>query len=642
MAARRLLPSFIGRLFARFIIRLSISQKVILGFSLLALLIIGGCIANLLSSERVEQQLNLMTDSATPLVLQTNQLGKVLLNADRQLKTVPGIEDSHLAITTIDNFGELKNAFAEALAELKRLAGSNEELQSLISPLDSLDEDYFAQGKSLGEQQLAKLKAEEQLTDLRQQWSSLAGEISRSGVDISAVQDSVMSLMGATDDFAVSRAGQNIEQQKTALTQPLSSDAQQLLNQLVASKTAAVTANQQLHELIDFTGGTIDYAIAVLGAVDQAAHTSVTDSAAKVRAALQTGLWLSLIALAISLPLVILVTANIYLSIKRPLKELLRVQHAAVDGNLSQDVNYSSHNEFGLLANSTNALLSHIRHMLQQFTDGASQLTNVAEQTRSRSQQTHQALDAQRQQTMQVNVAMEQLGKAVEEVAQAASLSLDSVIAMGNAVTKGREQVNVSIKGSETLASHLKDASESLKAVDSSSSEIGGVLDVIKGVAEQTNLLALNAAIEAARAGEHGRGFAVVASEVRTLAQQTGESANTIKQIIDHLQQRAHATVNLMDNCQMAMAEGLQQSADTASCMNDIQQLIADVSRNSEQIASAAVEQQSSCEHIASNIRQIADFTEDSYAGVSAFAESSEHLEQLVLAQEQLVTKFQA
>lgn len=633
MAARRFTFTQFFALGRRLRVRLSLTQKVIGGFSLLGMLLLVSAAANLLYGQQVQQQLRLMTDSATPLVLQTNQLGKVLLNADRQLKSISSIDDSHLAITAIDNFVSAQTEFDAALQQLQQLAQQHESLLSLIAPLLSLDEDYFAQGKQLGEQQLAMLNASEALIAAQQQWRQL-----EHNALITELQPVVIALVAASDEFELSQAQQALQSQLTAAPSTLT----QRLNTLQQAKVQQLQAKQQRQALIDLTGGTIDYAIAVLGAVDQAAHQLVTDSATEVTQALQIGFWLTLGMLLSSLPLALWVTLNIYLSIKRPLNELLQVQNAAVAGDLSQHVAYSSHNEFGLLANSTNTLISHIRQMLQQFTDGASQLTQVSEQTRERSHSTHSALDAQRAQTQQVNTAMSQLAAAVEEVAQSAAQSLDSVIEMGAAVTKGREQVCVSMASNETLASHLREASDSLQTVDSSANDIGGVLDVIKSVAEQTNLLALNAAIEAARAGEHGRGFAVVASEVRTLAQQTGESANTIKQIIEQLQQSAHATVSLMENCQTAMAEGLQHSADTADCMRLIQQLIDGVSRNSEQIASAAVEQQSSCEHIASNVRQIAETTEDSYAGVSALAASSEHLEHLVAAQEQLVKQFRA
>lgn len=650
MALWRAVFTLPKRLLSRFIIRLSITQKVITGFVLLALLMLVSAGASLLSGWQLQQQLHIMSDEATPLVLQTNQLGKVLLNADRQLKSVPAIDDSHVVITDIDNYIALKNDFATALVQLKQLAKDNQELLSLVEPLASLDEDYFAQGELLGQQQLAYLKALNTLDELHATWRKNWDELNQQARDhgnlpveqFAALQQQVMNAFDASDEFALNRALQLLDESQQHLAHQQQALISTFVHQLQQAKSAALDAKEQRQTLIDITGGTIDYAIAVLGAVDQAAHQLVSDSAAKVHQALQLGEWLILGMLALSLLLALLVSVNIYRSIKRPLNALLQVQHAAASGDLSQNVDYQSHNEFGLLATSTNELLQHIRQMLQQFTDGAQQLTQVAEQTRRNSATTHQALDQQRQQTLQVNDAMGQLGQAVDEVAQSAAESLESVVTMGSAVERGQSQMDISIAGSKTLEGHLAEASESIKQVSNSSDEIGGVLDVIRGVAEQTNLLALNAAIEAARAGDHGRGFAVVASEVRTLAQQTAESANTIKSIIERLQSSANSTVQLMNNCHDAMATGLEQSAATATCMAEIQQLIVDVSRNSEQIASAAVEQQSSCEHIVSNTQQIGEITEQSYAGVSALADSSEHLERLVLAQQQLMQRFRA
>ena len=650
MASWRAVSSLPKRLLSRFVIRLSITQKVITGFAWLALLMLISGGVSLLSGWQLQQQLHVMSDEATPLVLQTNQLGKVLLNADRQLKSVPAVEDSHVVITDVDNFVALKQDFASALTQLKLLAHGDEELLALIEPLSSLDEDYFAQGELLAKQQLNYLNAQEQLSALHVSWREIWDQLNQQahqqggqlGESLAQLQQQMMNAFDADDEFGLNRALQTLDEPLAQLAAAPQATVNAFIAQLQPAQTALFAAKEERQALIDITGGTIDYAIAVLGAVDQAAHQLVSDSAAKVHKAVQLSVWLILGMLVLSLLLALLVSVNIYCSIKRPLNELLRVQHAAASGDLTQNVDYQSHNEFGLLASSTNELLQHIRQMLQQFTDGAQQLTQVVEETRRNSSTTHHALDEQRQQTQQVNDAIAQLGQAVNEVAQSAAESLESVVIMGTAVTKGQQQMDVSIAGSKTLEGHLVQASDSLKQVDNSSNEIGGVLDVIKGVAEQTNLLALNAAIEAARAGDHGRGFAVVASEVRTLAQQTAESANTIKAIIERLQTSANSTVQLMNNCHAAMADGLEQSAATAACMVEIQQLIDDVNRNSEQIASAAVQQQSSCEHIVSNAQQIGDITEQSYAGVSALADSSEHLERLVLAQQQLMQRFRA
>lgn len=621
--------------------RLSLTQKVMLGLLLLVLCLLFGSVTNMLASAQVRHQVATMTDKTTPLVLKANALAQVLLNADRQLKTVPGIKDEHLTITTINNFGELQQNFAAALTQLKQIAGDNEELQSLISPLDSLDEDYFAQGKTLGQQHLAQLQALTQLDALRHQWRETAVAVAAQGVDISGLQSAMLQLLEAEDDFAMSRATDAVQQARSdAAAQPAATALSELLDKMLQTQQQYIAATTELASLTELTGGSIDYATAVLGTVDQVAHERVEQGANKIHGSLELGFWLSLGLLGVSLLLALLVAVNIYRSIKRPLLELLAVQRAAVGGDITRNVAYQSHNEFGLLADSTNQLLAHIRQLLTQLNQGAAQLTQVASENRQQAGDAHQSLEQQRQQTLQVTAAMGQMGAAVQEVAQSAAASLDSVLTMEQAVNLGREQVRETIAGSHRLAAQLQQAALSLQSVDNSSQQIGSVLDVIRGVAEQTNLLALNAAIEAARAGDHGRGFAVVASEVRTLAQQTAESANTIKSIIEQLQLGAQSTVTLMQQCQQQMDADLQQSAKADASMEDIRQLIVTVSRNSEQIASAAVEQQSTTEHISANLQQIAAITENNYQGISGFVSASQHLEQLVQAQDELVQQF--
>ncbi|MDF0532862.1 methyl-accepting chemotaxis protein [Shewanella sp. A32] len=627
--------SLLGRL------RLSITQKVMLGLLLLVLCLLLGSVANIWASRQVRQQVTRMTDNATPLVLKANALAKVLLNADRQLKTVPGLKDEHLTITTINNFGELQQNFADALAALKQIAGDSEELQSLIAPLDNLDEDYFKQGKALGQQHLAQLQTQQKMDELRHQWREASVAAAGQGGAVSQLQSLMLQILEANDDFALSRTRDAIQQVPNTVTEqsPLTALAA-LLMQMQQTQQQYVTASNEVASLTDMTGGNIDYATAVLGAVDEAAHARVTQGAVQVHNALALGFWLSLGLLGFSLLLALVIAVNTYRSIKRPLAELLTVQRAAVAGDVTRNVEYQSHNEFGLLADSTNQLLAHIRQLLTQLNDGAGQLKQVATENRHQAGEAHAALDRQRQQTLQVTAAMTQMGGAVQDVAQSASASLESVLTMEQAVNVGRERVKETIAGSRILAQHLHQAANSLATVDSSSQQIGGVLDVIRGVAEQTNLLALNAAIEAARAGEHGRGFAVVASEVRVLAQQTAESANIIKNIIEQLQLGAHNTVSMMQLCQQQMDTDLQQSAKAEASMEAIRQLIATVTGNSQQIASAAVEQQSTTEHITDNLQQIAAITEENYHGISAFVSASQYLEQLVQAQNARVQRF--
>ncbi|WP_115717671.1 methyl-accepting chemotaxis protein [Gallaecimonas mangrovi] len=619
----------------RLVPKLSITQKVMLGFLLLVLCLLVSSLVTLFSGQQVRTQTTAMTTKATPLVLATSQLSVILLNADRQLRAVPGSQDPHLAITTLNNFADLKANFHQALDKLKSLAKDSPDILSLLEPLATMDQDYFDVGQQLGQKQQQLLATQAAIKQSRSDWSEALHQ-SASGHEV-ALQQTMDDVLASSDSFALNK----YQAALTPLLQGASTALSATAQKLMAEKAQLLTLQEDVTNLADQTSSTIDYATAVMGTVDQTAHDRVDSGANTVNSALNLSFYLTLLTLAISLLLAAVVSWSIYRSIKRPLAELLSVQHDAAQGNISREVVYQSHNEFGLLSSSTNQLLAHLRQLIGQLHDGSRQLSEVSELNREQSQATRQALECQRQQTLQVTTAMTEMEKAVQEVAQSSAETLSRVMDMDAAVSRGRTQVDGSMQASHQLATRLDNTSQAIQQVENYSQQIGSVLDVIQGVAEQTNLLALNAAIEAARAGDHGRGFAVVASEVRHLAQQTSASAKTIHGMIENLQKSTAQAVQLMQDSQQQMQQGLEQNQLAATAMDDISKLIQDVSGNSEQIATAAAQQQATAEDIANNLNQIADITEQNHQGVAAFTDSSQRIEALLQAQDALVSQFQ-
>ena len=174
----------------------------------------------------------------------------------------------------------------------------------------------------------------------------------------------------------------------------------------------------------------------------------------------------------------------------------------------------------------------------------------------------------------------------------------------------------------------------------SSHSQIGSILDVIRGIAEQTNLLALNAAIEAARAGEQGRGFAVVADEVRVLAQKTTQSTSEIETMISNLQSSSKTASNVIESCMSDMDMSVQQASSANSAMEEIQALILEISHMSTHISQAAAEQSETSGDIARNIEDINHIADKSYQAMSSIAEASQNLTILANQQGDLVHQF--
>ena len=204
----------------------------------------------------------------------------------------------------------------------------------------------------------------------------------------------------------------------------------------------------------------------------------------------------------------------------------------------------------------------------------------------------------------------------------------------------GRKVMAGNITTTHQLAGKLQQTGKVIGDVSSMSSQIGNILDVIRGIAEQTNLLALNAAIEAARAGEQGRGFAVVADEVRSLAGRTAQSTSEIQTMIENLQQGVARAVTVMQECSREMDSCVDQSSHANNAMEEVQGIVVLISDMSSQIASAAEQQQATSADIATNLNRISDISDLNYQGIERVAETSQQLDSLAEQQESLVKRF--
>ncbi|MEF1230812.1 methyl-accepting chemotaxis protein, partial [Vibrio fortis] len=199
------------------------------------------------------------------------------------------------------------------------------------------------------------------------------------------------------------------------------------------------------------------------------------------------------------------------------------------------------------------------------------ELTETASINQKTSSTTQGQLSNQREQTANVATAMTEMSHSVQEVANSAQSSLTMVQQVESASESGRQIMNTNISTINQLETRLNESVVAVGELQQMSSQIGSILDVIRGIAEQTNLLALNAAIEAARAGEQGRGFAVVADEVRVLAQKTTQSTSEIETMISNLQSSSKTAGNVIESCMNDMEMSVEQASNANSAMEEIQ-----------------------------------------------------------------------
>ncbi|QXI17538.1 cache domain-containing protein [Pseudomonas hamedanensis] len=279
---------------------------------------------------------------------------------------------------------------------------------------------------------------------------------------------------------------------------------------------------------------------------------------------------------------------------------------AAGEGDLTRRLNITSQDELGELAGSFNRFVDKIHGLVRQITEMTTQLTGLVTQVSDQAQRSDQAMERQRHETDQVATAINEMSAAAQEVAKSAQ---NAAVAAQQTDAEGQSAKRVvagSIKQIHALVDDIRSSGVSLDSLQQDVSSIVGVLGVIRSIAEQTNLLALNAAIEAARAGEAGRGFAVVADEVRALASRTQISTQEIQGMIDRLQAGTQQAVEAMRRSSEAGDGTSQQANQAGASLDAMAALIATINSMNAQIASAAEEQTAVAEEINRSVHQIA------------------------------------
>lgn len=337
--------------------------------------------------------------------------------------------------------------------------------------------------------------------------------------------------------------------------------------------------------------------------------------------------------------------SSYYVSFRVVVMPIRRMSHLLKDiaegeGDLSARLEIVSNDEVGDVAIAFNRFVEKLSGVVDKIKQSADKLTNFAEEMATSNTKSQEDLLNQQAETDMVASAMNQMTTTVQEIARYAAESSHTIDAANAVSDEGYTVVNQSMSVINTLASELKKAGEVITTLENDSQQIGSVLDVIKGIAEQTNLLALNAAIEAARAGEQGRGFAVVADEVRALASRTQLSTDEIQKMINNLQSSALQSVQVMDSGQLKASESVEQSSKLGETLTEISKTISQLSQFILQIAASTEEQSGVAEEINRNIIRIRDLGAETVEVVNKVAYESIQLATLAKDMQDQVSHF--
>ena len=507
--------------------------------------------------------------------------------------------------------------------------------------------------------QMAKLR--ESAAIIETAWMPSIENIHDSAANVAAIRLEALRLL-TTDELAVRERSNGLIGKERAQLQErldnhqalLSNDQErQLLDQLKTAAAGYMTIVDQLIQRVDQDeqmqaltlltdkltpqGVILGRSLDALIDFNQQGAQDAAQSAAQVY---QSAQWIVGVIIAVALIATLLLAWLLTRSITTPLAQALRAARTIAAGDLSQSIHVQGKDEPAQLLGALATMQEQLQATIRGISESAQQLASAAEEMSSVMEQSTRGLQAQNDEIEQAATAVTQMSAAVDEVAGNAVSSAEASQASDEDSKHGHYQISETISSIQNLVNEVLDASGKAEGLAVQAQDISKVLEVIRGIAGQTNLLALNAAIEAARAGEAGRGFAVVADEVRSLAQRTQDSTEEIEQMITGIQQGTQDTVGALTSSAEHASQTLQRANSAGSALEKITAAISQINQRNLVIASAAEQQASVAREVDRSLVNIRDLSTQTATGATQTSAASQELSRLAVDLNGLVTRF--
>lgn len=416
----------------------------------------------------------------------------------------------------------------------------------------------------------------------------------------------------------------DLEEKVTAINELLHAT-----NGIPAIKAARITSSTEATALLGSVEQQTAQAITVLDGLLNKASAAAEDIQQQATQSVANAITIIFVVMLVSVLLAIGISVYTVGSITKPLAKVNAILGVVASGDLTQKLDDSAKDEFGDLARNCNKVISNLQQLIQGIISRSTQLAAASEQTSAITVQTTQAIREQKSQVTQAATATTEMSSTAQGVLQSSN---DAVAEIKNADNEAERVKGISLENKQIilqLSHEVEQASTVINKLHKDSASIGSILDVIRGIAEQTNLLALNAAIEAARAGEQGRGFAVVADEVRSLASKTQASTQEIQAMIQVLQSGAHAAVEAMNKGRKQAENCVAKTEVATKALDSITHAVHLAHDMSEQISDAAKEQNQVSHEISKLLESIVSIAEETASGAEQTSESSHEVARL-------------
>ncbi len=668
---------------------LTVALKIIGGFTIISILMIvisTISLSNLNTISESTQQQNTMAiptlKSSNKLALELSQMNSLSLKAYYQ-------PDLTVLAEQLKEYKAITKVFTQQLSELKQTVANEQDLLSNLSKVDRLFDNIQDAGLGLFSNHkisIEQLKLLSQKVDILEEKADdtvmllldladhdLADTDLQRAISLSEhLENQFNSIVSSAFEYrdildvgtarlieseiarSVEDADQSVEDIMVELNlhgvedvaEEVSSaftEIQALLAKnsgILAHKSKQLTANKQAAAMLVEEEKIAKQVNKVLDKQIELANQTTIKTSQLVEDSVSSGTSQTYVIMIISVIIaagIAIVTRN---SIIRPLERVNEMLNIVASGDLSMKLDESGKDEFAQLSRNCNLLIDSLRHLIESIVNRSAQLAAAAEQTSAVTAQSTTAIEEQRNQVEQAASATTEMSSTSQSVLSSANDALGEI---KHADDEAERVKGISARNRQTielLASEVESAAQVINQLQQDSASIGGILDVIRGIAEQTNLLALNAAIEAARAGEQGRGFAVVADEVRTLASRTQESTSEIQTMIEALQNGAGKAVTVMDAGKSKASDCVNQSKEADQALEVITHAVHEAFDRSTQIATAAEEQSVVAHEISENLESIVTIAEQTTAGSQQTAMSSSEVARLSEELQQSVQEF--
>jgi len=671
--------------------KITVATRVIGGFVAISALLIVVSIVSLVNLNSIGSATEEVNDVALPSVAGSNALKASFLNMGR-LTFESYIEEELSGLSEKRNsFNAAQDTFDSEYNQLAKAVSKDAELQG---SLNSVRDAYEAYTKNVD----AMYANHKQYLDLRNTIADRLGDAEDNADDASTylldfsdldsvqripelrraseigseLETSLLSLLtgsyeyiktqtlqrsqtlGNEVDLVVDKVVTQLSEMNAAADGRDDSGTLDDINDLVNDAINAIKASDgvmQLHvdrlerrndaeQALNASDANINQGTLELGRLLTLADKKASDIETQVNSAITTGNTFVIVVVLASIAVAAFIGYITVRAITLPLSRVNELLTVASSGDLTHRLDDSAQDEFGLLARNCNTLIGNLKELITGINVRAEQLAAASEQTSAVTAQTTHSIQDQKSQIGQVATATTEMHSTSQLVVQSAE---DTLSQIRHADKEAENVRSISLENKNTieiLAKDVQDAADVINKLHQDSASIGGILDVIRGVADQTNLLALNAAIEAARAGEQGRGFAVVADEVRTLASRTQQSTQEINAMIEVLQAGAERAVAVMNQGKEQTAACVSQTEKATQALDIISDAVHKAHDVSSQIEQSAREQNTVSQEISQKLETIVGIAEETTAGAQQTSDSSHEVARLADELQQSIRQF--